>query len=89
MRSLAKWEISQATFFNWKKKYGSMGVSDLRKLRQLYDVQKISKRLIQTLVKLGDLLDLRLTIERLQKLTESYVVINNKIKMAKSKPLPI
>ncbi len=27
--------ISQATFFNWKKKYGSMGVSELRKLRQL------------------------------------------------------
>ncbi len=28
-------KISQATFFNWKKKYGSMGVSELSKLRQL------------------------------------------------------
>ncbi len=27
--------IFQATFFNWKKKYGSMSVSELHKLRQL------------------------------------------------------
>jgi len=27
--------VSQATFFNWKKKYGGMGVAELRKLRQL------------------------------------------------------
>lgn len=27
--------ISQATFFNWKKKYGGLGVSELRRLRQL------------------------------------------------------
>lgn len=27
--------VSQATLFNWKKKYGGMGVAELRKLRQL------------------------------------------------------
>jgi putative transposase len=30
-----KMGISQATFFNWKKKYGGLGVSELRRLRQL------------------------------------------------------
>jgi len=29
--------ISEATFYVWKKKYASMGVSELRKLRQLED----------------------------------------------------
>jgi putative transposase len=27
--------ISDATFYNWKKKFGGLGVSELRKLRQL------------------------------------------------------
>lgn len=27
--------VSQATFFNWKKKYGGLGVPELHKLRQL------------------------------------------------------
>lgn len=27
--------ISEATFYNWKKKYGGLGVSELRELRQL------------------------------------------------------
>jgi putative transposase len=27
--------ISEATFYVWKKKYASLGVSELRKLRQL------------------------------------------------------
>ena len=29
--------VSEATFYVWKKKYASMGVSELRKLRQLED----------------------------------------------------
>jgi putative transposase len=37
--------ISQATFFNWKKKYGSMGVSELRKLRQLEEENQQLKKL--------------------------------------------
>ena len=27
--------ISDATFYNWKKKYGGLGVSELRRLKQL------------------------------------------------------
>jgi putative transposase len=27
--------ISEATFYNWKKKYGDLGASEVRRLRQL------------------------------------------------------
>src|SRR5881392_2484263 len=30
-----KMGISEATFYNWKKKYGGLGVNELRRLRQL------------------------------------------------------
>ena len=30
-----KMGISEATFYNWKKKYGGLGVPELRRLRQL------------------------------------------------------
>ena len=30
-----KRDISDATFYNWKKKYGGLGVSEVRRLRQL------------------------------------------------------
>jgi nucleoside-diphosphate-sugar epimerase len=49
----------------------------------------IPKILIQSLAKLGDVLPLPLTTERLQKLTESYVVSNKMIKAAIGKELPI
>ena len=32
-----KMVISEATFYNWKKKYGRLGVSELRELGQLKD----------------------------------------------------
>jgi nucleoside-diphosphate-sugar epimerase len=50
---------------------------------------KFSKSLIQFLAKLGDVFRLPLTTERLQKLTESYVVSNQKIKSAIGKDLPV
>ena len=31
----SKMGISEATFYNWKKKYGGLGVTELRKLWQL------------------------------------------------------
>lgn len=52
-------------------------------------VWKFSKSLIQFLAKLGDVFRLPLTTERLQKLTESYVVSNQKIKSAIGKDLPV
>jgi nucleoside-diphosphate-sugar epimerase len=53
------------------------------------NIWKVYKGLIQSLAKLGDVLRLPLTTERLQKLTESYVVSNQKIKTAIGKPLPV
>ncbi len=32
-----KMGISEATFYNWKKKYGGQGINELRQLRQLQD----------------------------------------------------
>jgi nucleoside-diphosphate-sugar epimerase len=49
----------------------------------------ISKGFIIRVAKLGDRLHLPLNSERLQKLTESYVVINAKITQAIGKPFPI
>jgi nucleoside-diphosphate-sugar epimerase len=53
------------------------------------NIWKVSKGLIQSLAKLGDVIRLPLTTERLQKLTESYMVSNQKIKSAIGKPLPV
>ncbi len=47
------------------------------------------KPLIQLLAKVGDYLSLPLTTERLQKLTDDYVVSNHKLLNALGKPLPV
>ena len=41
--------ISQATFFRWKKTYGSLGVPELRELRQLRDENRRLKQLVADL----------------------------------------
>lgn len=41
--------VSQATFFNWKKKYGGLGISELRKLRQLEEENNQLKKLVADL----------------------------------------
>lgn len=50
---------------------------------------RVSPRLIKGMAKIGDLLGLPLNSERLQKLTESYVVSNDKIKAALRESLPL
>lgn len=50
---------------------------------------RISPVLIRTIAKLGDSLKLPLTTERLNKLTESYVVSNQKIKQAIGREFPL
>jgi len=50
---------------------------------------KVSKSLINTAAKAGDKLKLPLNSERLQKLTENYVVSNTKIVKAIGKPFPV
>ncbi|BEC39453.1 transposase (plasmid) [Escherichia coli] len=41
-----KMGISEATFYNWKKKFGGMGVIELRRLRQLEDENQRLLRLV-------------------------------------------
>ena len=41
--------ISDATFYNWKKKYGGLGPSELRRLRQLEEENTKLKRLVADL----------------------------------------
>jgi nucleoside-diphosphate-sugar epimerase len=53
------------------------------------NIWNVSKGLIQYFAKIGDVLRLPLTTQRLQKLTESYVVSNRKIKSAIGKDLPV
>jgi nucleoside-diphosphate-sugar epimerase len=52
-------------------------------------IYSIPRMLIKIVAKIGDLIHLPLNSERLQKLTESYVVDNSKIKKALKKPLPV
>lgn len=44
-----KMGISEATFYNWKKKFGGMGVTELRRLRQLEEENQRLKRLVAEL----------------------------------------
>ncbi|MDC3105183.1 NAD-dependent epimerase/dehydratase family protein [bacterium] len=52
-------------------------------------IWRVSKRLIKSIAKLGDIINLPLNSERLKKITESYVVSNKKIMKAIGKELPI
>jgi len=54
-----------------------------------FRIWEISPILINFLAKIGDVLKLPLNSERLNKLTETYIVSNTKIKKAINKPLPI
>ncbi len=40
---------SEATFYNWKKKFGGLGVSQLRRLRQLEEEDQGLKKLVADL----------------------------------------
>jgi putative transposase len=44
-----KMGISEATFYNWKKKYGGLGMSELRRLRQLEEENAKLKKLVADL----------------------------------------
>ena len=41
--------ISEGTYFRWKKKYGSLGVPELRELKQLRDENRKLKGLVADL----------------------------------------
>ncbi len=44
-----KMSISEATVYTWKTKFGGMGVTELRRLRQLEDENQRLKRLVADL----------------------------------------
>ena len=41
--------VSEATFYVWKKKYGQLGISEMREMRQLRDENARLKRLVADL----------------------------------------
>jgi putative transposase len=41
--------ISEQTFYNWKRKYGGMGISELRRLRLLEEENRKLKQLVADL----------------------------------------
>jgi putative transposase len=44
-----KYGISDATYYNWKAKYGGMGVSDVKRLKQLEDENRRLKQIVADL----------------------------------------
>lgn len=44
-----KYGISDATFYTWRKKFGGMDVSDIRRLRQLEEENRRLKHLVADL----------------------------------------
>ena len=44
-----KMGVSEATFYNWKKKYGGLGPSELKRLRQLEEENLKIKQLVADL----------------------------------------
>ena len=44
-----KMGISEATFYNWKKKFSGLGTSELRRLRQLEDENSRLKQVVADL----------------------------------------
>ena len=44
-----KMGVAEATFYRWKKRYGGLGVSEIRRLRQLEDENRRLKQLVADL----------------------------------------
>lgn len=57
--------------------------------RKNYQIWNVPTFIIKFISKIGDFIKLPLNTERLNKLTENFIVSNNKIKTAINKPLPL
>lgn len=44
-----KMGVSEPSFYRWRRKYGSMGVAELRRLKQLEDENRRLKKLVADL----------------------------------------
>ncbi len=42
--------VAEPTFYNWKKKYGGLGVSELRRLKQLVADLSLDKQMLQDVI---------------------------------------
>ncbi len=45
-----KMGISEATFYNWKKKFGGLGVTEVRRLRQLEEENSRLKQIVADII---------------------------------------
>ena len=48
-RSVARWASARLTFYVWKKRYGGVGPSELRRLRQLEEENRKLKQIVADL----------------------------------------
>ncbi len=46
LETCRKYGISEATYYNWKAKYSGMGVSDIKRLKELESENQKLKRLV-------------------------------------------
>jgi putative transposase len=46
---IRKMGISEATFYNWKKRYGGLGPSEVRRLKQLEEENRRLKQMVADL----------------------------------------
>jgi len=46
---IRKMGITEQTYYNWKKKYGGLGLSELRRLKQLEEENKRLKHMVADL----------------------------------------
>lgn len=46
---IRKMGITEQTYYNWKKKYGGLGLSELRRLKQLKEEDKRLKQMVADL----------------------------------------
>lgn len=58
-----KYGVSDATYYNWRKRYDGMAISDVRKLKNLEDENRRLKKLVA---------DKELDIDALKALLEKY-----------------
>jgi putative transposase len=46
---IRKMGISEQTFYRWKKKYGGLGINELRRLKQLEEENRTLKQMVADL----------------------------------------
>lgn len=79
------YNVADDQSFSTNELVETMGVA----LDKKANIWKLPKGLVKIIAKIGDILPLPVNTERLQKLTENYVVSNQKLKKALGKELPL